>query len=46
MNDILPAQTPVWRYLETIFAQLLDYRAKCGRDFEIHCVELNGVLMF
>jgi len=24
MNDILPAQTPVWRYLETIFAQLLD----------------------
>jgi len=24
MNDILPAQTPVWRYLETTFAQLLD----------------------
>ncbi len=24
MNDILPAQTPVWRYLEGTFAQLLD----------------------
>ncbi|MFI8739263.1 histidine--tRNA ligase [Stutzerimonas zhaodongensis] len=24
MNDILPAQTPVWRYLEITFAQLLD----------------------
>ena len=24
MNDILPAQTPVWRYLETTFAQLLE----------------------
>jgi histidyl-tRNA synthetase len=24
MNDILPAQTPVWRYLETTFAKLLD----------------------
>lgn len=24
MNDILPAQTPVWRYLEATFAQLLD----------------------
>jgi len=24
MNDILPAQTPVWRYLETTFAELLD----------------------
>lgn len=24
MNDILPAQTSVWRYLETTFAQLLD----------------------
>ncbi len=24
MNDILPAQTPIWRYLEGTFAQLLD----------------------
>ncbi|MBA1183675.1 histidine--tRNA ligase [Stutzerimonas nitrititolerans] len=24
MNDILPAQTPAWRYLENTFAQLLD----------------------
>ncbi|MGP3790792.1 histidine--tRNA ligase [Pseudomonas sp. B392_1p] len=24
MNDILPAQTPVWRYLESTFAELLD----------------------
>ena len=24
MNDILPAQTPLWRYLEGTFAQLLD----------------------
>lgn len=24
MNDILPGQTPVWRYLETTFAGLLD----------------------
>ena len=24
MNDILPEQTPVWRYLETAFARLLD----------------------
>ncbi|QLF94622.1 histidine--tRNA ligase [Pseudomonas sp. ABC1] len=24
MNDILPGQTPTWRYLETTFAQLLD----------------------
>lgn len=24
MNDILPAQTPVWRYLEGTFAELLD----------------------
>jgi len=24
MNDILPAQTPIWRYLESTFAQLLD----------------------
>ncbi|HCG40739.1 MAG TPA: histidine--tRNA ligase [Pseudomonas sp.] len=24
MNDILPAQTPTWRYLESNFAQLLD----------------------
>ncbi|TWH76693.1 histidyl-tRNA synthetase [Azomonas agilis] len=24
MNDILPGQTPVWRYLETSFARLLD----------------------
>ena len=24
MNDILPAQTPAWRYLESTFAQLLD----------------------
>lgn len=24
MNDILPEQTPVWRYLENTFAQLLD----------------------
>ncbi|TBU98841.1 histidine--tRNA ligase [Stutzerimonas kirkiae] len=24
MNDILPGQTPIWRYLETTFAQLLD----------------------
>lgn len=24
MNDILPQQTPVWRYLETTFAELLD----------------------
>ncbi|MCW3148562.1 histidine--tRNA ligase [Stutzerimonas stutzeri] len=24
MNDILPAQTPTWRYLEGTFAQLLD----------------------
>ncbi len=24
MNDILPAQTPVWRYLESTFAQLID----------------------
>jgi histidyl-tRNA synthetase len=24
MNDILPAQTPVWRYLEATFAQLLE----------------------
>jgi len=24
MNDILPAQTPVWRYLEGIFAELLE----------------------
>ncbi|TCD20111.1 histidine--tRNA ligase [Pseudomonas sp. IC_126] len=24
MNDILPAQTPVWRYLESAFARLLD----------------------
>ena len=24
MNDILPAQTPIWRHLESTFAQLLD----------------------
>ncbi|MBD7976467.1 histidine--tRNA ligase [Serpens gallinarum] len=24
MNDILPAQTPVWRYLESTFSELLD----------------------
>ncbi|TLX63800.1 histidine--tRNA ligase [Stutzerimonas nosocomialis] len=24
MNDILPGQTPVWRYLESTFAELLD----------------------
>ncbi|WP_158513358.1 hypothetical protein [Shigella sp. FC2125] len=32
MNDILPAQTPTWRYLESTFAQLLDsVRAKPRR---------------
>ncbi len=24
MNDILPEQTPIWRYLESTFAGLLD----------------------
>ena len=41
MNDILPEQTPAWRYLESTLVSLLDLDA---RELPIHADVLGATL--